>query len=75
MITTEITNENKNKSFLLSNQVKKILHQNGFSKVFNYNDYKFFKEQCKDAFNKAEAIANKFIEENESQSDFLEYEY
>jgi len=70
------TNENKSNPFLLSNQVKTILQQKGYSSVFNFSDYKFFKSKCKKAFNKAVAIADKFIEEaNPNQNDFLNYTF
>lgn len=63
----------KNNPFLLSEQVKSILHKKGLSKVFNYTDYEIFKSQCKKAFNKAQAIAEQFQNETEQQSDFNEY--
>jgi hypothetical protein len=67
-------NSNKSNPFLLSNQVKTILRKQGFSSIFNYNDYTFFKDQCKSAFNKAQAIADKFKAEAEPhENDFQEY--
>ena len=72
---TIANNTNKNKSFLLSNQVKDILHKKGLSKVFNYADYKYFKEKCENAFNKAQAIASYFIDENQEQSELNEYNF
>lgn len=72
---TIANNTTKSKSFLLSNQVKAILQKQGLSKVFNYDDYQYFKEKCSNAFNKAQAIANYFIEENKEQSDLLEYNF
>jgi predicted nuclease with TOPRIM domain len=66
--------ESKNNAFKLSTQVKTLLHEKGLSKVFNYSDYKYFKEECKNAWNKAQAIAEKFIEDNNQlNSDFDEY--
>jgi hypothetical protein len=67
--------QNKNKRFLLSEQVKSILQEKGFLKVFNYSDYIYFKNSAKNAFNKAYAIAELFISENqqETNSDFNEY--
>ena len=66
--------ESKCNAFKLSTQVKTILHEKGLSKIFNYSDYKYFKAQCKNAFHKAQAIAEKFIEENNPvNSDFDEY--
>ncbi|HUI32021.1 MAG TPA: hypothetical protein VLY84_00260 [Dysgonamonadaceae bacterium] len=70
---TQANNNSKNNSFKISEQVKSILHAHGLSKVFNYSDYGYFKKQCKNAFNKPLAIANLFIEENQSQNDFNQY--
>lgn len=68
------SNSRKNTSFKLSDQVKETLHEKGFSFLFNYNDYKYYKAQVKKAFNKAQAIADLFIEENQpTKSDFSEY--
>lgn len=72
-MTTQANNKNKNNPFILSNQVKAILHKKGLSKAFNYTDYSYFKNQCKTAFNKAQDIANKFIEEYQEQSDLNQY--
>ena len=66
----------KNNAYKLSDQVKNILQEKGLSAVFNYNDYLYFKKQVKNAFNKAQAIAELFIEENINQnSDFNEYTF
>lgn len=66
----------KNNAYKLSDQVKNILQEKGFSAVFNYNDFLYFKKQVKDAFNKAQAIAELFIEENINvNSDFNDYIY
>lgn len=67
--------KSKVNSFLISEQVKSILHKKGLSKVFNYQDYEWFKEQVKDAFNVPLAIAELFINENESNSDLNEYQF
>ncbi|MFB9055073.1 hypothetical protein ACFFVB_18475 [Formosa undariae] len=67
-------NTNKCNPFLVSNQVKEILTQKGFSSLFNYSDYDYFKNQCKNAFNKAVAIAELFIQEaTQEKNDFNEY--
>ena len=71
-MTNEIR-KGKNNPFLLSEQVKSILHKKGLSKIFNYSDYEYFKAQSKKAFNKAQAIADQFQQETEIQSDFNEY--
>lgn len=72
---TQITStSHKNTSLKLSDQVKNILHEKGFSSLFNYSDYTYFKAQAKKAFNKAQAIAELFISENSpTNSDFSEY--
>lgn len=73
-IMTARQNTRKYNPFKLSNQVKSILQNKGYSSIFNYSDYEIFKEQCKDAFNKALAIAEKFIEEATPQkNDFNNY--
>lgn len=75
-MTARQNNSIKNNPFLLSNQVKKILISRGFTSLFNYQDYEFFKEKCKDAFNKAVAIADCFIEDAEpTQNDLNNYVY
>ncbi|WP_445458571.1 hypothetical protein [Flavobacterium sp. HNIBRBA15423] len=64
----------KNNAFKLSIQVKNILHEKGYSFLFNFNDYKFFKKQVNQAFNKGLAIAEKFIEYyGETQNDYSDY--
>lgn len=66
----------KSKAYKLSDQVKNILQEKGLSAVFNYNDYLYFKKQVKNAFNKAQAIAELFIEENiNAKSDYNEYTF
>lgn len=61
-------------AFRLSDQVFSILHEKGLSKVFNYPDYEYFKKQCENAFNKAQAIADKFLEYyDDTETDFNEY--
>lgn len=66
----------KNNAFKLSDQVEKILREKGFSSVFNINDYRYFKKQAKNAFNKAHAIAELFISDNPSQNnDFSQYQF
>lgn len=72
-MTKQPITPNKSKSFLTSEQVKSILHAHGLSKVFNYSDYAFFKLRAKKAYNKAQAIAQMFIEEYRADSDLNEY--
>ena len=65
----------KSKTFLLSEQVKRHLNEKGFLKVFNYSDYEYFKNKVKSAGDKAQKIANLFIEENQTtnKSDLHDY--
>lgn len=70
---TNAISRGKNNPFLLSEQVKSILHKNGLSKIFNYQDYEYFKRRTQTAFNKAQAIADQFLQESATQSDFNEY--
>jgi hypothetical protein len=72
---TKQPNTDKSKSLKTSEQVKLILHNHGLSKVFNYRDYELFKYRAKRAFNQAQAVAQMFIEEYRTESDFLEYEF
>lgn len=72
-MTTQANNKDKSNAFLLSNQVKTILHEKGLSKAFNYSDYNHFKKQAKSAFNKAQVIANFFISEHKAESDLNQY--
>jgi hypothetical protein len=63
-------------AFRLSDQVFSILHSRGLSKIFNFQDYKYFKSQCNTAFDKAQAIAERFIEDNNlTTSDYNDYVY
>ncbi len=60
----------------LSDKVYQILKDKGFSKLFNYEDYNFFKKECRNAQNQAEAIAEKFIFWNSHEnSDFADYDF
>lgn len=64
----------KNTTFKLSDQVKKILHEKGLSFLFNWNDYNYFKNQAQTAWNKSQAIAEMFLQENNNeQSDYSQY--
>jgi len=69
------SNSRKNTSFKLSDQVKENLSAKGYSAIFNYQDYKYYKSQVNKAFNKAQAIAELFIKDNFSinSSDYNEY--
>ncbi len=73
-MTTITSNSHKSNNFTLSTQVQKILHTKGYSRLFNFTDFQYYKKQVKDQFNKAEVIAELFIQENENElSDFQEY--
>lgn len=73
-MTSSNFNCSKSNSFLLSEQVKKSLYERGYSFLFNYNDYSYYKAKVKNAFNKAQAIADLFIKENiNSKSDYNGY--
>ena len=74
-MTLTTIKSDKNKRFLLSEQVKTLLQEKGFSKLFNYPDYNYFKNQVQEEFNKCYAIADRFISENEeaNTSDFNDY--
>jgi hypothetical protein len=74
-MTPILSNSHKNTAFKLSEQVKATLHEKGYSFLFNYSDYTYYKAQAKKAFNKAQAIADLFIQENNTNSDFSEYVY
>lgn len=64
----------KNTSIKLSEQVKNHLSEKGYSALFNYSDYQYYKAQAKKAFNKAHAIAELFISENnQNESDYNGY--
>lgn len=67
------SNSDKSTSFKLSDQVKKTLSTKGYSAIFNYSDFAFYKAQVKKSFNKAQEIAERFIQDNNSKSDFDEY--
>ena len=69
---TNISRKNTN---LLSYQVRQILTEKGYSFLFNWDDYQYFKSLAKSAFNKANTIAELFIQETNTKSDFDEYVY
>jgi hypothetical protein len=68
------SNSHKNTAFKLSEQVKATLHAKGYSFLFNYSDYEYYKKQAQSAFNKAQTIADLFIQDNTTQkSDYHGY--
>lgn len=68
-------NSHKSNTNLLSYQVRQELMQRGYSFLFNWDDYAHFRSQAKDAFNKAVAIAELFIQDTNADSDFHEYTF
>ena len=75
-MTRNTTKSHKATAFKPSEQVKAILQERGLSKIFNYEDYKYFRGQIKNAFNEALAIAELFIQYNDdTQSDYHDYIY
>ena len=72
---TKQPNTDKSKSFKTSDQVKAILQKEGLSKVFTYQEYEIFERRARRAFNKVQTIAQMFIEEYQSESDLIEYEF
>lgn len=70
-MTTESTNLHK-----LSDKVYQILQEKGFSKLFNWEDYRFFKRESTDKINREHWIAEQFINWNSHEvSDFADYEF
>ena len=75
MNTTTQNLHGKVNNFQTSAIVKNILHEKGFSFLFNWSDYEYYKNQCKKAFNKPYSIAEKFIEQAEQDSEFNQYPF
>ncbi|KFF26848.1 hypothetical protein [Chryseobacterium vrystaatense] len=63
------------KDIKLSAKVQQILFSRGYSHIFNWEDYSFYKEQTKNAIFRADSIANLFIKDTCEFSDYAEYEY
>ena len=75
-MTRNTNKSRKTTAFKPSEQVKAILQERGLSKIFNYEDYKYFRGQIKNAFNEALAIAELFIQYyDDTQSDYHDYIY
>lgn len=75
MQTATNPKSDKTNTFKLSQQVREILYKSGYSFLFNFDDYKQYKKRAKHEFNKALAIAQYFIQDNNQPSDFNEYEF
>lgn len=70
-MTTESTKIQK-----LSDKVYQILSERGFSKLFNWEDYRFFKKESKNHPHPEEYIAQAFISWNTHVlSDFADYTF
>jgi hypothetical protein len=65
--------QHKSTSFKLSDQVKELLSNMGFSFAFNWADFKDYKKQCINAFNVAYAIAECFVVNADLPSDYEDY--
>lgn len=65
----------KSNTNLLSYQVRQELNQRGYSFLFNWGDYAYFRNKAKNAFNKAVAIAELFIQDSNADSDYHEYTF
>jgi len=61
------------KSTKLSDQVQEILNKNGYSTIFNEEEFKLYKKITKNEFNQALTIAQMFVENSGVLSDFEEY--
>lgn len=59
----------------LSDKVYQELKLQGYSKLFNWEDYHYFKKQAQDEFNKVEAIVQLFIFYSCDLSDFEDYDF
>ena len=59
----------------LSDLVYQELQSQGFAKLFNWEDYHYFKKQTLQKFNQVEAIVNLFIFYSCDESDFSDYEF
>lgn len=63
------------KDIKLSTKVQQALYYKGYSQIFNWEDYRYYKEMTKDKIFRAEAIADLFIKESCELSDYAEYEF
>lgn len=60
----------------LSDKVYQILSEKGFSKLFSWDDYRYFKKETAGQPEQAEKIAELFIFWNSHEvSDFADYEF
>ncbi|MFC4688674.1 hypothetical protein ACFO4P_17160 [Epilithonimonas pallida] len=59
----------------LSDLVYHELKSMGYCKLFNWEDYDYFKKQTFNKFNQVEAIVNLFLFYANDESDFSDYEF
>lgn len=60
----------------LSDKVYQILQERGLTKIFNWEDYRFFKKESQNKQNPAQWIAEQFIFWNSHElSDYADYEF
>lgn len=75
MQTATNPKSDKTTTFKLSQQVREILYKEGYLCLFNFDDYRHFKKKSKGEFNRALAIARMIIEDYNTNSDYIEYEF
>ena len=63
------------KDIKLSTKVQQVLFSRGYSHIFNWEEYREYKERTKTAIFRAEAIADLFVKNTCEISDFADYEY
>ena len=63
------------KDIKLSTKVQQVLFSRGYSHIFNWEEYREYKGQTKNAIFRAEAIADLFVKNTCEISDFADYEY
>lgn len=73
--TKKVYKKSKPNPFTTSEVVKRILFKRGYSHIFNYPDYKHFKDMAKNIPSpyRAGFIADLFIENTSDLSDYDEY--
>ncbi len=63
------------KNIKLSDKVQEILFRAGFSRLFNWADFREYAEATRNEIFQAQAIADLFIESSFEPSDFADYEF
>lgn len=59
----------------LSTKVQETLFVKGYSQIFNWEEYFYYKNQTSDKIFRAEAIADLFIQNTSEISDYADYEF